>query len=209
MIFLKAILQGFSLGLTLAFSLGPAFFALIQTSTKNNFRSAVALAIGIFLSDLFCVVLAYLGMAQLFNNPQNRIYVGLIGGSILMMFGFFTIFQKKQPTADTENSIEIKAVNFPLFITKGFFLNMLNPFVLIFWMGWVGLVSSNTEYSHSHLIVFFSTALLTVFVTDVLKAYSANKISKYLSERVLRFFNVAVGVILVVSGVILIYRVFA
>lgn len=206
---LKAILQGLSLGLTLAFSLGPAFFALIQTSTKNSFKSAFALAIGIFLSDLFCVLLAYLGMAQLFNNPQNRIYVGLIGGSILMMFGFFTIFQKKQPTAETENRIEIKAVNFPLFITKGFFLNLLNPFVLIFWMGWVGLVSSNTEYTHIHIILFFAAALSTVFLTDVLKAYSANKISRFLSPKVLRMFNMLVGIILVVSGVVLIYRVFS
>lgn len=135
---IKAIIQGVMLGLALAFSFGPAFFALLQTSSKNGFKSGFALATGIMLSDLFCVFLAYLGMAQLFNNPQNKVYVGLIGGTILMTFGFFSIFQKKQPSADTENKIVINAVNFPLTITKGFFLNLLNPFVLLFWAAWAG-----------------------------------------------------------------------
>lgn len=196
------------LGLALAFSFGPAFFALLQTSSKNGFKSGFALATGIMLSDLFCVFLAYLGMAQLFNNPQNKVYVGLIGGTILMTFGFFSIFQKKQPSADTENKIVINAVNFPLTITKGFFLNLLNPFVLLFWAGWVGLVSSNAEYTHIHIILFFSSALSTVYLTDILKAYSANKIAKYLNEKILRVFNFLLGIILVVSGLILIYRVF-
>jgi len=204
----KAIIQGLMLGLALAFSFGPAFFALLQTSTKNGFKSGFALAIGIMLSDLFCVFLAYLGMAQLFNNPQNKVYVGLIGGTILMTFGFVSIFQKKQPTPENGEKIEIKAVNFPLMITKGFFLNLLNPFVLLFWAGWVGLVSSNSDYTHIHILLFFSAALSTVFITDVLKAYSANKIAKYLNDRILRLFNLLLGIILVVSGLILIYRVF-
>lgn len=204
----KAIIQGVMLGLALAFSFGPAFFALLQTSSKKGFRSGLALAIGIMLSDLFCVFLAYIGMAQLFNNPQNKVYVGLIGGTILMTFGFFSIFQKKQPATDTGDKIVINTVNFPLTITKGFFLNLLNPFVLLFWAGWVGLVSSNSEYTHVHIILFFSAALSTVFFTDVLKAYSANKISKYLNDRILRLFNLLLGIMLVVSGLILIYRVF-
>ena len=196
------------LGLALAFSFGPAFFALLQTSTKNGFKSGFALAIGIILSDLFCVFLAYLGMAQLFNNPQNKTYVGLIGGTILMTFGIVSIFQKKQPTPENGEVLEIKAVNFPLMITKGFFLNLLNPFVLLFWAGWVGLVSSNSEYTHIHILLFFAAALTTVFMTDILKAYSANKIAKYLNDRILRLFNFLLGVVLVISGLVLIYRVF-
>jgi threonine/homoserine/homoserine lactone efflux protein len=204
----KAALQGLMLGLALAISFGPAFFALLQTSSKNGFKSGFALAIGIFFSDVFCVMLAYLGVAQLFNNPQNKIYIGLIGGTILMTFGFFNVFQKKSPISDAEEKLELPKVNFMFQIIKGFILNLLNPFVIIFWMGWVGLVSSNSEYSHIHIIMFFTTALSTVFITDVLKAYSANKISSYLSPKILRMFNLLLGLILIISGGVLIYRVF-
>ena len=71
----KAIFQGLALGLALALSLGPSFFALIQTSTKRGFRPALGLAFGIFLSDVLCVLLAYVGVAQFFDNPQNKLYI--------------------------------------------------------------------------------------------------------------------------------------
>ena len=207
---LKAILQGIGLGIALAMSFGPSFFVLLQTSSKNGFRSGFALALGILLSDMLCVVLAYLGVAQFFNNPQNRTYIGLIGGTVLLTFGMFSIFQHKTPDAggSEQTAVELKEEKLPKYIVKGFFLNLFNPFVIILWASWVGLVSSNQEYTHIHIILFFSAALTTVFGTDVLKAYSANKISKYLSPKILRIFNFILGLILAISGLVLIIRVF-
>lgn len=202
----KSILSGLTLGLALALSLGPSFFALIQTSTKRGFKPALALAFGIFLSDVLCVFLAYFGVAQFFDNPQNKLYIGLIGGTVLVMFGFFSVFQKRKVE---EGNLEVKAVSLPLYATKGFFLNLLNPVVIGLWMACVVTVSSNKEYEFIHILLFFIISLATVFFTDVLKAYSANKISNYLSEKVLRIVSIIAGVILMISGLIMIYRVFA
>ena len=203
--FLKAIFEGLALGLALALSLGPSFFALIQTSIKRGFRPALGLAFGIFLSDLFCVFLAYLGVAQIFDNANNKPYVGLIGGTVLVSFGFFSVFQKK---VVEKNNVEIQASNIPLFILKGFFLNLLNPIVIGLWMACVVSVSSNKQFSQIDILLFFATSLLTVFFTDALKAYSAIRISQFLSERVLRIVSIIAGIILMISGLILIYKVF-
>jgi len=201
----KAIFQGLALGLALALSLGPAFFALIQTSTKRGFRPALGLAFGIFLSDVLCVVLAYLGVAQFFDTPQNKLYIGLVGGTVLVMFGFFSVFQRKK----VENKdLEVRAVSIPLYIIKGFFLNLLNPFVIGLWMAFVVTVSSNKNYTFIHILFFFIASLSTVFFTDVLKAYSANKISAFLSEKVLRIISIIAGVILMISGLLMVYKVF-
>lgn len=201
----KAIFAGLALGCALALSLGPSFFALIQTSTKRGFRPALALAFGIFLSDVLCVFLAYFGVAQFFDNPQNKLYIGLVGGTVLVMFGFFSVFQRKKVE---EGNLEVKAVSLPLYITKGFFLNLLNPVVIGLWMACVVTVSSNKDYTFIHILLFFIVSLVTVFLTDVLKAYSANKISNYLSEKVLRVVSIIAGIILMISGLIMIYRVF-
>ena len=200
---LQAILQGFALGFVLAIQPGPSMFTLIQTSSKEGFHSGLALAFGIFLSDLFCVVLAYVGIAQLFDNPENKIYIGLIGGSLLVVFGVFSIFHKT--SENQEKGIEIKAVNIPLFITKGFFLNILNPSVIFLWVLWVGAVSSNKEYTHIHVILFFTTTLSLVFFTDILKAYFANKLSQRLSHKILRKISLLLGTILFVTGIVFIY----
>lgn len=202
---LKAILQGVILGSVLAIQPGPSFFTLIQTSSKKGFKSGMALAVGIFLSDIICVLLAYLGIAQLFDNPQNKSVIGIVGGILLVVFGLFSIFHKKKE--EQEKGIEIKAVNIPLYITKGFFLNMLNPSVIFLWILWVGVVSSNKEYTQIHINLFFITTLTIVFTTDLIKAYFANKISRHLSHSILRKISILLGIILIVTGLVFIYRV--
>jgi len=202
---LKAIFQGLLLGSVLAIQPGPSLFTLIQTSSKKGFKSGFALAIGIFLSDVICVLLAYLGIAQLFDNPNNKMVIGLIGGTLLIVFGLFSIFHKKKE--EEEKGLVIKAVNVPLFITKGFFLNILNPSVIFLWILWVGAVSSNKEFTRIHITLFFITTLAIVFITDVLKAYFANKISKHLSHSILRKISILLGIILLVTGLVFIYRV--
>jgi threonine/homoserine/homoserine lactone efflux protein len=201
----KALFSGIALGIALALSLGPSFFALIQTSTKKGFRPALGLAAGIFFSDMFCVLLAYLGIAQFFDNPAHKVYVGLIGGTVLVMFGFFSAFQKKEVV---KKDMVVKEASIPLYVVKGFFLNLLNPVVIGLWMACVVSVSSNKDYTGLHIFLFFSASLLTVFFTDALKAYSAQKISRFLSEGVLRLVSIIAGIILMISGIVMIYRVF-
>lgn len=201
----KAILQGLILGTVLAIQPGPSFFTLLQTSSKKGFKSGLALAIGIFLSDVICVLLAYLGIAQLFNDPKNKAIIGLIGGCLLVIFGLFSIIHKK--SVEEEKAIDIKAVNIPLFITKGFFLNLLNPSVIFLWVLWVGAVSSNKDFTKIHISLFFITTLCIIFFTDVLKAYFADKISKRLSHSILRKISLLLGVILIITGLVFIYRV--
>jgi threonine/homoserine/homoserine lactone efflux protein len=201
---INALFEGIILGITLALLIGPTFFALIQTSIKNGFKSGIALAVGISLSDLVCVILAYLGASQLFDNPKNKIIMGIIGGIILIIFGMVNIFQRK-PVEEKE--ITIQAVNFPLTAVKGFFINILNPFVIIFWVGSVAIVSSKYGSPFKNMIAFFSGTLFTAFGTDVLKALIALKIKKLLNPVLLTTVNRLAGIILIVFGISLIYRV--
>ena len=203
---LQAILQGLALGFYLAIQPGPSFFALLETSSKRGFKSGLALAFGVFLSDLFCVALAYLGVAQLFNAPENEKLIGLSGGTILVAFGLYSLIHKKK--LSDEKAPEIQAVNAPLYIIKGFFLNVLNPSVILLWILFVGKVSSNVDYTRFHIAMFFVTTLGTVFFTDILKAYYSNKISQRLSHTILRKFNLLLGVILFITGLVFIYKAF-
>ena len=202
---LQAILQGLALGLFLAIQPGPSFFALLQTSSKMGFKSGFALAIGIVLSDVIYVVLSYMGIAQLFNDDEYKKIISLAGGFILVVFGLFSIFHKKEETS--AERITISASKFPLYISKGFLLNFLNPSVLFLWILYVGIVTTQTGYTDIHILLFFATTLAVVFTCDTLKAYYANKISQRISERVLTNFNILLGLILLITGLVFIYKV--
>lgn len=201
---IKAFFEGTLLGLTLAILIGPSFFALIQTSIKRGFKSALALAFGIFISDVICVLLAYLGASQLFSNPENKLILGIAGGCILIGFGLHSVFQKHPEEA---KGIEIKNVNVPLLVVKGFFMNIINPFVFLFWVGVVGLVASKHEFAKSEIIMFFTGTLFIVLATDIFKAYIALKIKNLLKSHLLVYIHRVAGGILIIFGLILIYRV--
>jgi threonine/homoserine/homoserine lactone efflux protein len=206
----EVVYKGLALGIALCVAIGPSFFALIQTSLKYGLSFGVTLAFGIFLSDVTCVALAYLGASQLFVNPSNKQLIGVLGGTILLVFGVYNLFQKKTIAQDSDNnSMVVKKANKWLIFLKGYFLNILNPFVILLWLGWVGLISAGSEYNHLHVIVFFAVALLTVLATDILKAMAADKIKKFLNEKILRLLNRLVGIIMFICGIVMIMRVFS
>ena len=93
-------------------------------------------------------------------------------------------------------------------MVKGFILNIINPFVLLLWISWVTIVSSNTNYQHLHIIIFFSVTLITVLATDVAKAYGAHKIKQMLNAHLLLMVNRLVGLIMIGCGIWMMYRVF-
>lgn len=208
---LDAITEGIVLGITLAILTGPAFFALLQTSIRNGYRSGIAFAVGIFISDTILVLLSCFGVLKLFNNPSNNLIMGIMGGTILIMFGVFNIFQK-HPLEMEDGKTEMGKILFPtttlpVIALKGFAINIINPFVIIFWIGVVSVESARYQFSQIDMISLFSATLLTVFATDILKALAAQKITSFLSPNVLLWINRIAGVILIVCGVTLIWKV--
>jgi threonine/homoserine/homoserine lactone efflux protein len=217
-----AIWKGLVLGMVLCISIGPAFFALIQTSIKNGFKSGIAFALGIFFSDLACVALSFLGILQLFQNPANKTPIGLIGGTILLVLGFLNLVSKKNVQQKYDNdkngvidqfekeniAADTTEKPFTIPLIKGFLLNLFNPAVILIWAGCVGSVSAIKEYETIHLITFFIATLTTVLATDILKALSAHKIKRFLNDEILLWVNRIVGVIMICCGVVMIYKVF-
>lgn len=208
---MQPFLQGILFGLMVAVSLGPAFFSLLQTSVSRGFKAGFFMAVGISLSDISIIALSYMGISKLISNPENQLIVGIIGGIILAIFGLVTFTKKPAKHLDeniNERNIKTnKPLNPLTFGIKGYFLNIANPFLIIFWMGIMSYVSTNYGLESKPVISFFSGTIMTIFGTDIIKSFVGNKIKKYLKTKVLIWFNRIVGIILMASAVILISRV--
>jgi len=201
------LIQGVILGLTLSALLGPGLFTLLQTSIHRGLKSGIFLAFGIFLSDISVVYLAFLGALQLINQKNNYMIAGIIGGSILIGFGIYT-FLHKIHIDENNKSIEIRVPGPITYILKGYFLNIMNPFVWFFWISaMVGVSSSFRDDKHG-IVLFFIGTLATVFGSDVLKVFIAHRIKDHLNVKILIRVNHFVGLLLIVFGVFLIIRVF-
>lgn len=169
------------------------------------------MAIGISMSDMLIILLTYLGISKLINNQDNKIIVGIIGGAILLIFGLVTFTRKPDIEQKTNQKEMIRfsenKSNPLMHIIKGFFLNIANPFIIIFWMGVMGYVSTNYSIKPQTVMSFFSATIMTIFGTDLIKSFVGNRIKKYLKPKILIWFNRIVGIILMTSGIILIGRV--
>jgi threonine/homoserine/homoserine lactone efflux protein len=200
-------IQGMILGLTLSALLGPALFTLLQTSIHRGLKSGIFLAFGIFLSDITVVYLALLGALQLINQKNNYMIVGIIGGTILIGFGLYT-FLHKINIDDNNQGIEIRVPGPVTYILKGFFLNIMNPFVWFFWISAMVGVSATLGGDKQAIMTFFVGTLMTVFGADVLKVYLAHRIKDHLNINILVRVNHFVGILLICFGLFLIVRVF-
>ena len=59
MTYFDLILKGVVTGFVLSIMIGPVFFVLLETSIKKGVRAALALDLGVLLSDLLYILIAY------------------------------------------------------------------------------------------------------------------------------------------------------
>jgi threonine/homoserine/homoserine lactone efflux protein len=203
-------LQGVLLGLTFAVLLGPAFFAIIQTSIHRGFRFGVLLAVGIFFSDLVALLLCYFGASQILgSDPRQNIFFSIVGGIILVIFGTYTFTRRVYvQNPDDVKTFDKGPSRFYVYIIKGFFLNALNPGMWFLWITIVVSISANFGVNNVSILSFLSATLMTIFVTDIIKCYVSNQIKRFTNPGVMTWMNRIVGIILIGFGSYLVLRIF-
>lgn len=187
------VINGLIYGLLLCVLIGPVFFALIQNAIEKGFYAGLFMAIGIAISDAFYITITYLGISQLTSNEKFNMWLGGVGGLILVGFGVFYLF-KPVPTQGLKK-LHQESTKWFQQILKGFLLNGVNPFVLFFWIGIVSNVS--LDYTTNEAITFFIILVSTVFIVDIIKSYFAVKLAEIVTPRFMKIMNRVVGIALI------------
>lgn len=196
---MQAFAEGLSIGLLLSAMIGPVFFTLIQNSLENGFRYAAVLALGILVSDLIYVILTYLSVSIFASNPHFEVVLGFVGGLVLVGFGVSTLL-KKQGSRPNSGGIPLPKAKKRTGFMKGFSINGINPFVMLFWISIAGLVNLKEGYGRAEVWLFYTGILLTVIVIDLLKAFIAKQLSRFVTAKLMAKLNYLVGVVLIYFG---------
>lgn len=216
MIFLEGVIVGLTLALIMGF--GPAFFTLIQTSISRGFKAAMFLDLGIVINDIMVVALMMMTNVHFnINNKENIIYGGVAAGIILIIFGIYTfllspekiihISENNKQKIDKMNEKFIDNPKWYVFISKGFVINIFNPFVWIFWITCVATASSNFGGNKYSMIIFFAGVFATVLFFDILKSAGAYSLKRFFTEKMMKLLNQITGVILMIFGLFIAVRV--
>lgn len=208
------LIKGLILGVILSISVGPVIFAIIKQSINNGHKAGYVFVAGVSASDITLVMVCNF-FTGLFNTALSYKNIIAIAGSIfLVVVGIYTLFFKKVQV-DEENKPLTKTFrkrDYAGIFLSGYFMNMLNPGVFLFWFAWTTLITADSQTANhpgEYRFIVFTTCLLFVLLADIAKVVLAGKLRSRLNAKNLRFINKLSGLILIGFGVALCWGVLA
>lgn len=204
---INLLLGGIGLGLVLSLMLGPVFFVLLETSIKKGIKSALYLDLGVFISDILYITIAFLFVNQVSRLMESEysIYLSIIGGCCFLLFGIYTLRKKIEPVKKQINkSKELATTSQFSTIMKGFFLNAVNPGVLFYWLTIIGTIRKKTILpgfgENTTVLIYLVIILVTFFGIDIFKIIGAKKLKNVLTPAWMNIINKFLGIILICFG---------
>lgn len=180
------ILAAIPFGIILAFTIGPVFFVLLETSATKGFRSALIFDCGVMLADIIFILVAFFSTSKLLETIKDDPSFLIFGGVLLVTYGFISFIKTSKSFRDIVKEyhrIEIKRGYGKLFL-KGFLLNFINIGVLLGWVAFIVIANSITS-SNDGVLVFLSTILIVYFLIDLVKIVIAKKLKSRLTPRII------------------------
>ncbi|MEO1030811.1 LysE family translocator [Winogradskyella sp.] len=197
---LDDILTAIPFGIILAFTIGPVFFVLLETSATKGFTSALVFDLGVILADIVFIALIFMSTDTLLDKIKDDPKLLVFGGVLLIVYGiisFIKISKSFRSIVREHHKIELPKKDYGKLFVKGFLLNFINIGVLLGWLGFIVIGTSITT-SENGVFVFIVTMLMSYFLCDLFKIAAAKRLKSKLTPR--RIFKTKKIVALVILG---------
>jgi threonine/homoserine/homoserine lactone efflux protein len=204
--FLNDILSAIPLGFFLSFMIGPVFFVLLETSVVKGFRAAVMFDLGVVLADVIFILIAFFSSYRLIQSIKNDPALFIFGGLVMLTYGIISFVKNKNESKKSIDEIdpkELAKTNYLTLFIKGFFLNFINIGVLGFWLAILITIGPQLELKAPRMITFFSTLILSYFVTDIFKILLAKQLRNQLNPKNILLIKKFISIVLIICGVVL------
>ncbi len=205
---IQDIISAIPFGIFLAFTIGPVFFILLETSITKGFRAALFFDFGALLGDTFFIFLAYWSTSKLSGYIKNNPNLFIFGGLIIIFYGLFSYFlqRKNKEKVIASRVIEIKEKNYFTLFYKGFLLNIINVGVFAYWLAVLMSFTKRGDITSGRVITFLSSILLTYLLVDIIKILIAKRLRNKLTPMNIYKIKQGINIFLVIFGLFLIFQ---
>lgn len=196
-------------GLILAFSFGPVFFSLIETSITKGFKAGLFFDLGALFADIIFIGIAIFSTGQILEKLRDDPALFIFGGVLMLAYGIITYVQTNRSLfkiVREHYAVVVKANLGSLFL-KGFLLNFVNFTVLAGWIGILIIATTSTD-SAQGMYAFLAIVVLTFFAVDLIKILLAEKLKSKMTPRFIfntkRWLSIVImafGVLLLIQGI--------
>jgi threonine/homoserine/homoserine lactone efflux protein len=202
--YFSPILTGVLFGLGTMIFIGPVFFYLLKSTLEKGPKAGISVAIGIIVGDALCVLLAVLGLSAFFESTENQKWMALIGAILLVVMGIQSIITPKTDKSIVE---KVKQKSLFTFFLNGFLVNFINPFVIGIWVALTTIIETKYD-SESQVYIALICTLITIFSTDLLKVFFANKLKSFFTPKRLTNMSKIFGMLMIAFSLRLFYSFF-
>lgn len=202
------ILAAIPFGIILAFTIGPVFFVLLETSATRGFQSALIFDLGVILADIIFISLAFFSTNKLIEKVKDDPNLLILGGVILSVYGLISYIKTSKSFKSIVrdyHKVELRKKAYGKLFIKGFLLNFINIGVLLGWLGFIVIGSSLTD-SKTGVYTFIGSMLVTYFIMDIIKISLAKKLKKKLTPRLIFKAKKIVALVVLGFGVLLLVQ---
>lgn len=200
---MQFVIEGLVFGLFLSVSMGPIFIALTLTSIEKGLGAGMVVGSGVWSSDIAIVTCLFLfinSVKTTIESASFNFWVSVVGGLILVIYGIKLFFHKGKLNFNTKS---FSAKNYIGFWLKGFFVNTLNPFTPIFWIGVVSTYILGRGIDAQNTLLFLGSIIFMIIFSDSVKIILASWIRKRLNDNHFRYITSFSGLIMVGLGIYL------
>lgn len=207
---LQDILSAIPWGFLLAFTIGPVFFVLLETSITKGFKAALLFDFGVVFGDVLFIFIAYFSTNQILEKLKDDPELFFFGGAIMLIYGVYSfVIEKRKFKKKQLEKIELASIqktNYLGLFFKGLFLNFINIGVLVFWMGIIIVFGPKMDMEVSRIVTFITAILITYLVVDILKIMVAKQLKSRLTPYYIYKIKRVISVILMIFGFFIIIQ---
>lgn len=193
------------LGLSLAAPIGPVNAAQMERGIRSGFWSSWLLGLGSMTGDIIYLLVVYLGTVHFIDNPFMKTLLWFIGSFVLIYIGIESLLGARKI-----NNLQRSAKREALLKSfgTGFFLSLLNPITIMFWIGIYGsvLAEASKKFETNSLLLYTCCILFGVFLWDIGMATISSHSHRFLNVRALTYISVLSGLSLIGFGVYLVLK---
>lgn len=202
---LDDILTAIPFGIILAFTIGPVFFVLLETSATKGFRCAIIFDLGVIFADIVFIYVIFKSTDSLLDKIKDDPKLLVFGGTLLFIYGLISFIKTSKSfrtIVREHHRVQLPKNNYWKLFMKGFLLNFINIGVLLGWLGFIVIGTSITT-SENGVTVFITTMLISYFLSDLVKIAAAKRLKSKLTPRRIFKTKKIVSLVILIFGIIL------
>ncbi len=192
-------LQGILLGLGVAIPIGPINI-LIMSHAINSYSRALMLGIGAMCADAIYLLLSSLGISRIIHIPII-FYAIAICGSLFLLYMAWELYR------NAKHKISVKPITADKHLTiliKGLLINLLNPYVIMFWLSLSASIAGISDKFSLTLIGLICGIVLWITLFPLIVHINR----KLISEKIAMYLAYISATLLVIIAIMMVYRIF-